>query len=66
MQDRKVWEVWDRKVWPPEDYEAPLKNAPFSTMLHFPPPRPHLKNISKIYLPSTTAFRGDILVLLRG
>ena len=49
MQDRKVWEVWDRKVWPPEDYEALLKSAPLPTILHFPPPKPHLKNISKIY-----------------
>ena len=49
MQDRKVWEVWDRKVWPPEDYEALLKSAPLPTILHFPPPRPNLKNISKIY-----------------
>jgi hypothetical protein len=27
MQDRKVWKVWDREVWPPEDYDAIYKIA---------------------------------------
>jgi len=26
-EDRKVWKVWDMKVWPPEDYDAIYKNA---------------------------------------
>jgi transcription initiation factor IIE alpha subunit len=25
--DRKVWKVWDREVWPPEDYDAIYKIA---------------------------------------
>ena len=45
----EVWKVWDRKVWPPEDYDAIYKNAQSPTILHFPPPRLHIKNISKIY-----------------
>ena len=49
MQDRKVWKVWDREVWPPEDYDAIYKIAQSPTILHFPPLKPHLKNISKIY-----------------
>jgi hypothetical protein len=32
--DRKVW---DREVWPPEDYDAIYKIAQSPTMLHFPP-----------------------------
>ena len=34
----------------PGHYEALHKNAPFSTILHFTPLQPNLKNISKIYL----------------
>jgi hypothetical protein len=65
MRDRKVWgvcKVWDRKVWPPGDYDAIYKIAPLPTILHFPPPRPYLKNISKIYLALTKALTNDILV----
>ena len=62
MRDRKVWEVWDREVWPPGDYEAPYKSAQSPTMLHFAPPRPHLKNISKIYFVLTKELTNAILV----
>jgi hypothetical protein len=34
----------------PGHYEALYKSAPFSTILHFTPLQPNLKNISKIYL----------------
>ena len=57
--DRKVW---DRGFGPPEDYDAIYKNAQSPTTLHFPPLRPKLKNISKIYFALTTVFRDDILV----
>ncbi len=60
--DRKVWEVWEREVWPPEDYDAIYKIAQSPTILHFPPPRLNLKNISKIYFALTTVFTDDILV----
>ena len=33
----KVWEVWDREVWQPEDYDAIYKNAQLPTILHFHP-----------------------------
>ena len=41
--------VWDREVWPPEDYEALYKSAQSPTLLHFPPFQPNQKNISKKY-----------------
>jgi hypothetical protein len=45
----KVWKVWDREVWPPEDYDAIYKIAQLPITLHFPPLLPTHKNISKIY-----------------
>jgi len=62
MQDRKVWKVWDREVWPPEDYDAIYKIAQSPTILHFPPLLPTHKNVSKIYFALTTVFLDDILV----
>jgi hypothetical protein len=62
MQDRKVWEVWDREVWPPEDYDAIYKIAQSPITLHFPPLLPTHKNISKVYFALTKAFSNDILV----
>jgi hypothetical protein len=41
--------VWDREVWPPEDYDAIYKIAQLPITLHFPPLLPTHKNISKIY-----------------
>ena len=62
MRDRKVWKVWGWEVWPPGDYDAIYKIAQSPTILHFPPPRLNLKNISKIYFALTTVFTDDILV----
>jgi hypothetical protein len=60
--DRKVWEVWGWEVWPPEDYDAIYKIAQSPTILHFPPPRPNIKNISKNYILLKKEFIGDILI----
>jgi hypothetical protein len=58
LVDMKVWEVWDRGFGPPEDYDAIYKNAQSPTTLHFPPLRPRLKNISKIYFCYQTILDG--------
>ena len=60
--DRKVWKVWGWEVWPPEDYDAIYKIAQSPTIPHFPPPRPNIKNISKIYIALTRLFVGAIIV----
>ena len=57
MRDRKVWKVWDREVWPPEDYDAIYKIAQSPITLHFPPLLPTHKNISKIYFAYQTSQR---------
>ena len=77
MRDRKVWKVWGWEVWPPEDYDAIYKSAQSPTILHFPPPRPNIKNISKIYFAIkplhlvsnqtfSTIFRGYLQTILSG
>ena len=50
--------VWGWEVWPPEDYDAIYKIAQSPTILHFPPPRPNIKNISKIYFAYQTSPNG--------
>ena len=63
--DRKVWDrrFGDGEVWPPGHYEALHKSPQSPTILHFPPPRPNIKNISKIYIALTKLFVSDILGL---
>ena len=51
---------------PPEDYDAIYKIAQSPTMLHFPPHKLKLKNISKIYFTLTRVFLDDILIWLGG
>ena len=50
--------VWGWEVWPPEHYEALHKSPQSPTILHFPPRKVNLKNVSKNYLSLQTSPDG--------